>query len=274
MKKKILNDIKIIIIILIGVTILFAILGSFKKTKENMEDSPQCYSEYKSDVQCYADVLPSNDIDTEHASYNESKSDIYNEGKDDKYILKTKIIPPKGTSCPIEISTPASKYLNAITPNSNGSQPIASQPSASQPNGSQPSASEQKALTTQIQNSSNSNSSNTSSSVTNITNVGEKSVSNTPDASNTPVPSESISSTPATIPGNEAIVQNTAVLNDIKGSISQINQQKPKPETCPPCPACERCPEPAFDCKKVPNYRSPSIGQYLPMPILNDFSTF
>jgi hypothetical protein len=235
-----------------------------------MEDSPQCYSEYKSDVQCYADVLPANDIDSEHASYNESK-----EGKDDKYILKTKIIPPKGTSCPIEISTSASKYLNGITPNSIGSKPTNSQPTNSQPTGSEPSG-----LTTQIQNLSNSNSSNTSSSVTNITNVGEKTGSNmpvgsnTPLGSNTPVASESVSSTPAIIPGNEAIVQNTAVLNDIKGSISQINQQKPKPETCPPCPACERCPEPAFDCKKVPNYRSPSIGQYLPMPILNDFSTF
>jgi hypothetical protein len=72
------------------------------------------------------------------------------------------------------------------------------------------------------------------------------------------------------------ITQTSQALNDIKGSISQLNQNKPKSdsESCPPCPACERCPEPAFDCKKVPNYRSPSIGQYLPLPILNDFSTF
>ena len=44
--------------------------------------------------------------------------------------------------------------------------------------------------------------------------------------------------------------------------------------TCPPCPACERCPEPAFTCEKVINYKSPSAKQYLPMPVLNDFSTF
>ena len=249
MKKKILNDIKIIIIILIGVTILFAILGSFKGLKENMEDTPQCYSEYKSDVQCYADVLPANDVDTEHDSYKESN--------DDKYILKTKIIPPKGTSCPIEISSPASKYLNGITPDS-----------PSESTGSTVSTG-----TTQIQNSSESNSSITSSSSTNITNIGGTPTSNT--SVNTPVAADSASSTPSSVhEGNEVILQNTAVLNDIKGSISQINQQKTKPETCPPCPACERCPEPAFDCKKVPNYRSPSIGQYLPMPILNDFSTF
>jgi hypothetical protein len=256
MKKK-LNYIKIIILILIIVTILFLILGLFKRSKENMEndDKPQCYSDLKSDVQCYADVLTSNDTDSVHAPYNESKT----ESIDDKYILKTKIIPPKGTSCPIEISNSASKYLNGISPE-NGA-------------GAGSTGSAGASGTTQIQSSSNLNTSNTSSSVTNITNVTGKSDSN---ESNTPAAAESVSSTPSAVPGpgHEAIIQNTAALNEIKGTITQINQQKPKPETCPPCPACERCPEPAFDCKKVPNYRSPSIGQYLPMPILNDFSTF
>jgi len=42
---------------------------------------------------------------------------------------------------------------------------------------------------------------------------------------------------------------------------------------CPPCPPCGRCPEPAFECKKVPNYKS-SNDQYLPRPVLNDFSQF
>ena len=47
----------------------------------------------------------------------------------------------------------------------------------------------------------------------------------------------------------------------------------PRQEKCPPCPACARCPEPAFECKKVPNYNA--IGSdYLPTPVLNDFSTF
>jgi hypothetical protein len=44
----------------------------------------------------------------------------------------------------------------------------------------------------------------------------------------------------------------------------------PEPQ---PCPACARCPEPSFDCKKVPNYGSTN-SEYLPMPILTDFSTF
>ena len=66
---------------------------------------------------------------------------------------------------------------------------------------------------------------------------------------------------------------------------------------CRPCPPCGRCPEPAFECKKVPNYNSPSSqllpGFYgnasisgsaspiggsasssQPMPVLNSFADF
>jgi len=42
---------------------------------------------------------------------------------------------------------------------------------------------------------------------------------------------------------------------------------------CPPCPACERCPESAFECKKVPNYNAVN-NDYLPQPVLSDFSQF
>jgi len=44
-------------------------------------------------------------------------------------------------------------------------------------------------------------------------------------------------------------------------------------DTPPPCPPCARCPEPAFDCKKVPNYNR-NNSQYLPIPVLSDFSQF
>jgi hypothetical protein len=66
----------------------------------------------------------------------------------------------------------------------------------------------------------------------------------------------------------------------------------PRQEKCPPCPACARCPEPSFECKKVPNYNSlgnnsnfssfspfsssnsNSNNNFLPVPVLNDFSSF
>ncbi len=42
---------------------------------------------------------------------------------------------------------------------------------------------------------------------------------------------------------------------------------------CPPCEPCGRCPEPSFDCKKVPNYNAFNPDT-MPIPVLNDFSTF
>ena len=42
---------------------------------------------------------------------------------------------------------------------------------------------------------------------------------------------------------------------------------------CPPCPPCARCPEPAFECKKVPNYIS-GDDSVLPRPVLTSFSQF
>ena len=47
----------------------------------------------------------------------------------------------------------------------------------------------------------------------------------------------------------------------------------PKTNACQPCAPCARCPEPSFDCKKVPNYNA--IGRNaLPMAYLNSFSAF
>ena len=47
----------------------------------------------------------------------------------------------------------------------------------------------------------------------------------------------------------------------------------PRQEPAPPCPPCARCPEPAFECKKVPNYRV-NDQDSLPRPVLADFSQF
>lgn len=51
------------------------------------------------------------------------------------------------------------------------------------------------------------------------------------------------------------------------------NTSCPRDKPCPPCPPCARCPEPSFECKKVPNYATNNT-QYLPRPVLSDFSQF
>lgn len=51
----------------------------------------------------------------------------------------------------------------------------------------------------------------------------------------------------------------------------------PREKPAPPCPPCARCPEPAFECKKVPNYSAidaSNAGNLLPMPRLNSFAQF
>jgi hypothetical protein len=54
--------------------------------------------------------------------------------------------------------------------------------------------------------------------------------------------------------------------------VSGSNNFRPAP--VPPCPPCERCPEPAFSCKKVPNYDSETVKKHLPQPVLASFSQF
>lgn len=51
-------------------------------------------------------------------------------------------------------------------------------------------------------------------------------------------------------------------------SFSTHNKESP-----PPCPPCGRCPEASFECKKVPNYNAVN-DESIPIPVLNDFSSF
>ena len=46
-----------------------------------------------------------------------------------------------------------------------------------------------------------------------------------------------------------------------------------KDKECQACPPCGRCPEPSFECKKVPNYNAIN-NAYLPIPVLNSFAGF
>jgi hypothetical protein len=52
---------------------------------------------------------------------------------------------------------------------------------------------------------------------------------------------------------------------------STINESK---STCPPCPSCQRCPEPVVECKRVINYKNPNASSRIPVPIIDDFSNF
>lgn len=44
--------------------------------------------------------------------------------------------------------------------------------------------------------------------------------------------------------------------------------------TCPPCPPCARCPEPSFECKKVPTYSNIQRMQHIPNIGSDNYTTF
>ena len=74
-------------------------------------------------------------------------------------------------------------------------------------------------------------------------------------------------------PGNEDLYILKSQVVPPVCPVCPVGAACPRQEKCPPCPACARCPEPAFECKKIPNYNAINNDQ-LPLPVLNDFSSF
>ena len=74
-------------------------------------------------------------------------------------------------------------------------------------------------------------------------------------------------------PGDEDLyILKSQVVPPVCPACPTVNNCGKKSE-CPPCPPCARCPEPAFECKKVPNYNAVESDS-LPRAVLSDFSTF
>ena len=74
------------------------------------------------------------------------------------------------------------------------------------------------------------------------------------------------------LPGQEDLyILKSQVVPPVCPACNPVVIYKNKP--CEACPACARCPEPNFECKKVPNYNAVN-NEFLPKPILNSFSSF
>ena len=70
------------------------------------------------------------------------------------------------------------------------------------------------------------------------------------------------------------LAQNSVASASDKSNTVVNNKKNLTSEDIPPCPAPQRCPEPNFDCKKVPKYEQGPENAFLPRPVLTDFSTF
>lgn len=288
---KLLNKVKVLIIILIAVTILFAILGTFNLYvfKEGMDDVPKCSGtlsddEHDSDywalksqiVPPVCPTCPYYDFDGSDSKGSDSKGskgwsglNIGNKdaSKGDNNDNDNSIF-NKLTDNSEQNKTEINKNITDINQQSSQSQNINQDNSVNQDMSQSESTKEENKFNNLLGNNSvmfGSFGGGGSNSQTATAGGGSLAVS-------TPASAGSTNQAPYSQgPDNQTL----GMINDLKGSITKLNQQKTTDtKECPACPACERCPEPAFECKKVPNYRSPSIDNYMPVPVLNDFSRF
>ena len=65
--------------------------------------------------------------------------------------------------------------------------------------------------------------------------------------------------------------KNTYLLNAPTTTVKP--EVSPSRGSCPPCPACQRCPEPVVECKRIVNYNAAGMSN-LPVPMIADFSKF
>lgn len=175
---------------------------------------------------------------------------VYGYGYDDNFILKTEIVPPVCPACPSLINGHShEEEVSGNTPIL-GTGPI-SQSSVVSSN-------------EEVNNTSTSNITNTQ--IYNTNNNGN----GTPEEDNASTMNQSENMTTKTNEQYEKEIQ------DLKAELNKLKQSNGSngTDSCPPCPPCDRCPEPSFSCEKVINYRSPNVGNYLPLPVLNDFSSF
>lgn len=245
MKMKLTNKIKnIIVILLIGV-LLFVILGAFNYTYQEGYKHSSDKDSSDNDVPTCSDSLE-----------NDEEQNMY-----DNWFLKTKMVPPICPTCPYYFPLDKKEDKKDDEKKDNEEDEDINDNS-----GNQNDNSINQKLINNSDNSINQNVNQQQSADNKWNNLfGNNSI---------------------TFGGNKTTTQpnyNTSQIGTLAGSgPAPVNNNSPvstpaqagSNDSCPPCPACERCPEPAFECKKVPNYRSASMDNYMPLPVLNDFSRF
>ena len=181
---------------------------------------------------------------TNNANTNNANANSYaNNNYDDLYLLKTRIVPP---GCPVGTCSANSNVLSptSLTGTGTGTQTQAQQAAGTGTQSAAPG-----------------------------TGTG------TASAAGTGTGAQSAAGTGTGTPGTQAGASTSELLGGTNANAAGANAVSTqtgrcKPDPIPPCPPCERCPEPAFDCKKVPSYNSASASQYLPQPVLASFSQF
>jgi len=243
-----LSKVTVLAIILIGVTLLFAILGSF-----DMKPSVEGFNE--NTIGCSGEIVPKcHDKVLQFAGYEDDAAD--------DYILKTEVVVPTCPTCPMHHEDPDIKPLY--------SSGVAS--GAGDANGDSDKV-DDEAYKQQAWEDTHKD-----EIIYKEESIEEEKVKEKNEEKPQPVAAPS-TFTPPPPPPPPTQVQTPQIglagsNTPMAANPAPVSTPAPANSDTPPCPACERCPEPAFECKKVPNYRSPSMQNYMPVPVLNDFSKF
>jgi hypothetical protein len=244
---------------LIEILLLLVVIFSFAWISVHK----QMVVSYNSDIIENMDTATESETETEvpkcsgHSSVPDCHESVYSDydpySYDSKYILKTQVVPPVCPACPSVINNHShgDNLYDGLVKDNSGTILASSSTEINQQ--------------AQVSNSSN----REYNSVTNIENTTiNNAEAKAGDKSETEVNQPNFSGGKSSLLMSDEILKRQKSFYDRESSSENVSGQ------CPPCPACERCPEPAFTCEKVINYKSPSSKQYLPMPVLNDFSSF
>ena len=239
-------------------TMLNTIAKPLQQSKENFDDAvPSC--NYGDDVPaCYSTIV---DDDT-----------LYNYNHyDDKYILKTEVVPPVCPACPSLINGHSHEENVGENTEILGTEQVdAASGDINVLSQSQ---------TSSVEETSNTNTNNTSN-ITNTNIYNQESPSNQDSAQAAQTESSQGGGLGSVLGSGQGSSSESSYQKEIERLKAELNKLKQSngngtnTDSCPPCPPCDRCPEPSFSCEKVLNYRSPNVGNYLPLPVLNDFSSF
>ena len=239
-------------------TMLNTIAKPLQQSKENFDDAvPSC--NYGDDVPaCYSTIV---DDDT-----------LYNYNHyDDKYILKTEVVPPVCPACPSLINGHSHEENVGENTEILGTEQVdATSGDINVLSQSQ---------TSSVEETSNTNTNNTSN-ITNTNIYNQESPSNQDSAQAAQTESSQGGGLGSVLGSGQGSSSESSYQKEIERLKAELNKLKQSngngtnTDSCPPCPPCDRCPEPSFSCEKVLNYRSPNVGNYLPLPVLNDFSSF
>jgi len=255
---------------------------------------PFCSGDGSGPPGCYPVVL-SGDV----YNYNENQSNATI--KDDNYILKTQMVPPVCPSCPNIVDphkheeNEKKKKDDKLEQEQIGNQQTGNQQTGNQQNineinstdinsteinsneiNSNEINSNEENISTESTNINTSSDNSNRSTTTNVYNQGQgqqlqKNQKNSGDGG--------VFSMFGSSGSSENDNQYKKEIENLKGEIKKLKQSSKGcnlggGDECPPCPTPQRCPESAFSCQKIINYKSPNVDNYLPIPILNDFSTF